>query len=194
LLPASVTISVLQLLHGWHLTETYRRPVFLWMLPAVAIGLLTVLIVGQWNLNGVVGGVLLLSSLTRLLPKASSALEKLVQRHDRLGYVITGLTHGVTNLGGALLTIMVNSLCRDKATIRANIACAYLAMALVQLSILMVLQRYAWGLHTIVLPMVAMAAYFLIGQRLFIRSHAALYYHLMTFCMAVYGVILILKV
>src|SRR6185437_9177644 len=79
-----------------------------------------------------------------------------------------GLVHGVSNLGGGILTLIVGSVYEDKANTRKHIAFGYGMMATIQLAVLffttsLKLELALW----IALPLIAVLSYVMVGARMF---------------------------
>ena len=57
----------------------------------------------------------------------------LVVRHERFYFILMGIVHGLTNLGGPLLTVAVHSKGYEKRTTRATVAASYATFATFQI-------------------------------------------------------------
>ena len=193
LLPCSIIVSLLQLRNGWFQVQIYKLAVIQYMLPAVVLGLVLIIYYLTINLNLIVGSMLILTSLARLFSNINSKLENFLGRYFRLGFVITGLIHGLTNLGGASLVIITNYIYSDKGQIQANIAYAYLFMALSQLIVLLFTSSFLFSLNVLLLPFISGAIYIYFGSYIFNLSSDKFYYNLMSSLILVYGFLLIFK-
>src|SRR6185312_3533094 len=102
------------------------------------------------------------------------------------GLTLIGFVHGLTNMGGGLLTAFVNSLYAEKVAVRAGIALGYLIMAVVQFALVLLLKGPQGSFAEIALLLgLTMSAYLLLGRKLFTRSPQLVYQHSMTVLMAV---------
>ena len=120
-------------------------------------------------------------------------LEGWVRRRLDALLVLLGLVHGASNLGGGILAWIVGSLHRDKHEIRRQIAFCYGLMALTQLATLLVTHPPAVDLGLcVLLPALALASYFLIGQRMFRMTSTAVYHQALTGLIAAFGILLVL--
>lgn len=105
-----------------------------------------------------------------------------------------GLVHGLTNLGGALLAILVTGQHGEKGAIRYMVAHYYLAFGAVQILMIATLlgetERLLQGL-----PMagVAAAVYLLIGNRIFLWTANPIYQNGLTLFISVYGIAVLLS-
>ena len=102
-----------------------------------------------------------------------------------------GLVHGLSNMGGGLLTVLVSSTHREKESIRANIAFGYLVFAASQLLVLAMLSPGAFSLNSVILALVSLLTYATVGNLLYLKSPRAVYQHLITLLVLAYGVVLI---
>lgn len=136
LLPISIGISLSQIVRSPRDVDLgFISGVLRWTLPCVVLFLVVAL---RTNLNFglLIAGLLLLFALKGHW----TALRKLLDGtalYARLWLVSIGITHGLTNLGGSLLSMRVQQLGHGKDAARATIAAAYLTLAIVQLMTLM---------------------------------------------------------
>ena len=106
-----------------------------------------------------------------------------------------GLTHGMTNLGGALLAIMASGRSTDKMVIRYTIAYYYLAFSIIQMFVISVLlQRHDILIANLPAAAIAAAIYLLIGNRIFSSTSDPTYNKALTVFMVVYGVVVLLEI
>jgi hypothetical protein len=193
LLPCSIAVSALQIADGGGLTlEPIRRKFLLYTAPAVLLATGGVLMFGSVHqLRAAVGVMLLATAATRV-----SHLRDVLVRHVRNNMppllVGLGLIHGLSNLGGGLLSVIVSSCFTDKGDIRRHVAFAYGLMASLQLLVVLTTARprVDWVLWS-VLPVLAAACYLLFGRRVFRRVAAQPYQVGLTGMIAGYGVLLV---
>ena len=102
-----------------------------------------------------------------------------------------GLIHGLSNMGGGLLTVLVSSSNHEKDSIRANVAYGYLIFAAAQLTVLALLNPSAFSLSSVILSVVSLLTYGTVGQVLYLKSPKAVYQQLITVLVLAYGAILI---
>ncbi|MEP7153537.1 MAG: hypothetical protein ABI856_17695 [Nitrospira sp.] len=60
------------------------------------------------NIGGVAGLFLIVAALKSVYPPFNRLIESLV-RYERTYFVVMGIVHGLTNLGGSLLTAIIHS-------------------------------------------------------------------------------------
>ena len=192
LLPASLLISLMQVLHGRQHIGELRNRVLLYCIPFIAIGLALVLSdLLVLDIRVLVGATLIFSAVARLNQRIHGALASLLKRYTPAYLMGMGFLHGISNMGGGFLTIFVGTLYSDKEKTRANIAFGYLVFAASQIAVLLVLQPQALGIRALGLTAVAFAAYLTIGNLIFLKSSRAVYQRLITAFMMAYGVLLI---
>ncbi|MDI1230216.1 MAG: hypothetical protein PSV18_03820 [Methylobacter sp.] len=138
LLPVSIAISALQVLRHYEDIDTgFYKNVLVYSVPLVVVFLMLVTTV-KINISLVIGGVLIFVALESF----STAIEKTLQsiaRHEKIYLMAMGLVHGVSNLGGSLLTVMVYSKKYSKNKTRVTTAASYATFALCQLATLFVM-------------------------------------------------------
>lgn len=136
LLPASLSINLVQV---WRdrasVDRGFLRRVLVFSLPAIAAALLITERL-QVTLELVVGLMLVCVALLQVSSRVERAVTWLTS-FDRMCFVVMGAVHGLTNLGGSLLTVLVHSRGYSKSRARATAAASYGAFALVQLVTLM---------------------------------------------------------
>ncbi|HET9642105.1 MAG TPA: TSUP family transporter [Burkholderiaceae bacterium] len=144
LLPVSIGISLSQAVAE---RDCIDRPLvgrtLKYAVPMVIVFLAAALTL-RARLGLVVAALLLLYAIKGIWPPLASALNRLA-RWDRLWLVATGAVHGLTNLGGSMLTLLVHEKGWPKAMSRATIAACYLVFATFQLALLLLKQPGAAG-------------------------------------------------
>ena len=195
LLPCSIVISTLQVISGGGFRlEPIRKQFLLFTAPTVLIGTIVILTWGgKIDIRAVVGGMLVVTGTIRLLGPIRDRVFGLIR--DRLPIFLAGLglVHGISNLGGGLLTLIVSSTFEDKNQIRKHVAFGYGLMASIQLGTLVVtgfpaLQLGLW----MTLPVLAGMTYWSVGQWMFLRTRQATYQLSLTGLLIAYGAVLLL--
>lgn len=195
ILPASFAISLLQVLAAGSSRVPVSRHLYLLCLPGIAVGLWITEYsrLGSWT-NTLIGGTLLLSASVRFWPPSRRLLTTMLERHLPTYHLIMGIIHGLTNLGGAMLAILVSGTNTEKEAIRYTVAHYYLAFSTIQ----MLLLATVMGHHNMLvanLPssVVAAVVYLLVGNRIFVRTNNPTYNFALTIFIAVYGVVVLLE-
>ena len=126
LLPCSVTISLIQVVNDYKLIEAKKRAVYL-VIPTLVLGLaLVVTYENGINITRIVGVFLLLIGVIRFSSKLQALLSSTVKKHIQIYYIIIGVVHGISNMGGGPLSILMSTIYSKKEIIRANVAFIYL--------------------------------------------------------------------
>lgn len=132
LLPVSIAISCLQMLkHYRHIDHVLYKNVLIYSVPLVMAFLVLVTSI-KINIGLLIGFLLIFVALKSFSTAIENALQSIV-KYERLYLVITGLVHGMSNLGGSLLTVMIVSKKYPKDQTRATAAACYATFAFCQL-------------------------------------------------------------
>jgi hypothetical protein len=171
LLPCSILISALQVRKagGVRPLDRLNKQFLMFTAPGVLVGTVVILAAGSTvSVKPIVGAMLVVTAALRSVRRLRVGLETFVRRHLSKLLITLGVVHGLSNLGGGILTVIVGSLFDDKENVRKHIAFAYGLMAIVQLVTLITTTdvMITWWLW-LVLPTLAAAMFFLVGQRLF---------------------------
>ncbi|HIF54271.1 MAG: hypothetical protein ABGX68_03555 [Methylococcales bacterium] len=138
LLPISIAINSLQILkHYQGIDVGFYKNVLLYTLPFVVLFLFFVSI-AKININMLVGGFLVLVALKSYFPIMEKALQRMM-KYERIYLAVMGIIHGLTNLGGSLLTAVVHAKSYEKDTTRVTVAICYATFAVFQLITLFLL-------------------------------------------------------
>jgi uncharacterized protein len=195
LLPSSMTISFLQILSGGGFgLDSLRKQFLVFACPTVLIGTVVVLTWGPGlNIRAVVGAMLLMTGAIRLLRRTREVVAASIRLHVRPSLTMLGIIHGLSNLGGGILTLIVSSLFADKTTVRRQVAFCYGVMASIQLAVVFLTgpPRVPVGL-AVTLPVVAAITFVSLGQWAFGRTSQATYQRGLTAILLAYGAVLVL--
>jgi uncharacterized membrane protein YfcA len=196
LLPCSIMISFLQVVStGGFTLEPIRRRLLIFTAPAVLAGTLFILLAGaSLNIRLVVGAMLVVTGAIRLLGPLDRRVRAFVRRHVSPFLAVLGIVHGLSNLGGGILTFVMGSVYEDKDRVRKHIAFGYGMMAIIQLAALLITTSVHVTALVVVLPLLAGLTYFAVGQRLFAWTRPAVYQWSLTTLILGYGLLLMVKV
>jgi uncharacterized protein len=193
LLPCSITVSLLQVATSGGLTlEPIRRLFVIVTVPSVLVATAVALMFGSPHQTRAVVGLTLVLTAAIRLGRFQSLLAGFVRRHLAPFMLALGILHGLSNLGGGVLTVIVGSRYTDKESIRRHIAFAYGAMACVQLAVVFLTKRpqLNWVLW-VLLPVLAGGIYVLVGQRVFRRARQGVYQFCLTVVIFGFGLLLV---
>ncbi len=195
LLPCSIVISALQIADGGPTFEPIRRKLLVFTAPAVLVGTLLILVVLRHavNIRHIVGAMLVVTAAIRLPGRLRVTMQAFVRARLEPLLILLGLVHGVSNLGGGVLTMIVGSVYEDKASIRKHIAFGYGLMASIQLAVLLLttsINLKAMLTLWIALPLLAALSYLLVGARIFKATGEAAYQWSLTALIGIFGLLL----
>jgi uncharacterized protein len=132
LLPVSVSINALQLIKHHSLIDIkFVKNVLRYSVPVVVLFLLLVSI-GKTNISLIIGSFLIFVALKEIFPRIKVMLEQMLH-YEKSYLVVMGVVHGLTNLGGSLLTAIAHAKHYSKNKARATIAVCYGLFAVFQL-------------------------------------------------------------
>ncbi|GDX84069.1 hypothetical protein LBMAG43_01110 [Methylococcaceae bacterium] len=138
-LPISIAISLFQVIkHIDYVDKIFFKKVLRYCIPVIVLFLALITSI-KINVGFIMGIFLLLVALKSFLPQVDNTLKSIV-KYERLYLIITGLVHGVSNLGGSLLTVMIYSKQYPKDTTRVTAAACYAMFAFFQLITLLIMQ------------------------------------------------------
>jgi hypothetical protein len=132
LLPISLAINLLQIFqHHAHIDFAFYRKILLMTLPPIAVFLFLVTHL-RINIGLIIGPFLLFIALKEF----STAIARIIDRmmhYETVYFVVIGVVHGLSNLGGSLLTAIVHHKNYEKDVARVTVAASYGTFAVVQL-------------------------------------------------------------
>jgi uncharacterized membrane protein YfcA len=114
-----------------------------------------------------------------------------IKKFGRISLMLTGIVHGISNQGGAMLTILMRSIYSDKEKIRTNIAFAYLLFGLSQLSVLLWFDVKIVSWNSIIYGLVTLTLYQVLGKNLFKSLNQRFFNLIFAIFMIFYGILLI---
>ncbi|MGR9108597.1 MAG: TSUP family transporter [Gammaproteobacteria bacterium] len=168
LLPISIAINVLQIVrHHVHVDRDFYAHILIYTIPFVVLFLFLVT-TSKINIAFLIGVFLLFVALKSYSAAVERYLESLV-RYERIYLVVMGIVHGLTNLGGSLLTAIVHAKGYPKDVTRVTVASAYATFAIFQiLTLLFALGdlQVNWFIHGI---------YLTVGAWIYICTEEMLY-------------------
>tara|TARA_Y100000816_G_C25932417_1_gene486243 strand:- start:52 stop:771 length:720 start_codon:yes stop_codon:yes gene_type:complete len=132
LLPISILINILQLKEDYKSVDlSFFKKLSFISLPIISFALFFS-VESDFQMNIVVGLLVVFIGLKNYVSKLRVFMKKIMNL-DTVYFVVLGIIHGISNLGGSLLSSKVFDLEYDKIKKRATIAACYLLMALTQL-------------------------------------------------------------
>jgi len=132
LLPVSLIINSFQLVVSYKdIDFVFYKRMLIYTTPFIVLFLFFVTST-ELNINPFIGCFLVLIALQKQFPKLNKQLHKFM-KFESIYLALMGIIHGLTNLGGSLLTAVIHNKELPKEKTRATIAVCYLTFALFQI-------------------------------------------------------------
>lgn len=194
LLPISIAINMLQVVkHYPYIDLKLYKNVLLYSIPFIVLFLFIVTHISI-NIGLVIGVFLMFVALKNSSARIEQSLQKMIQ-YEKTYLVIMGIVHGITNLGGSLLTALVHEKNLAKHNTRVTVAICYASFALFQLLTLLFV-GYDSGLSyadNMMLLQMSVITFLLTEELLYERIDNQKYTQLFAVFLAVSGLLLIFK-
>jgi len=161
LLPTSILISLLQLKDNiLNVDIVFYKKLIIYCIPFIIISLYySTNILTQTNLF--IGICLVIISLKNRIQLINKIL-RFLDQYERVYFILMGILHGITNLGGSLLSASIFNKDFSKLAKRSTIAICYLSMAIIQIITLFFILNNKEILNVINIP------YWFLGALVFI--------------------------
>lgn len=193
LLPCSVTISLIQVVNDYKLIEAKKRAVYL-VIPTLVLSLaLVVTYENGINITRIVGVLLLLIGVIRFSSKLQALLSSTVKKHIQIYYIIIGVVHGISNMGGGPLSILMSTIYSKKEIIRANVAFIYLILAMFQLVVLSIISNTSLRSEVMLLIPISLASYIFTSKFISSEVKDKKYTFILNVMVLGYGVLAVIK-
>ena len=194
LLPVSLTINGIQVTKDWRwIDRGFYFKTLLYTIPLVVAFLFLVTRV-DINMAVLVGVFIIFVALKNVFARVGRLVEKAI-RFERTYFTSMGIVHGLTNLGGSLLTAAVHSKNYPKDAARATTAVSYGTFAVFQIATLAFalegLDRSVWE-HLLYVATGA-TVFFVTETLIYSRIDNDRYGRLLAVLLFVSGVVLVLK-
>jgi len=193
LLPCSVTISLIQVVNDYKLIEAKKKAIYL-VIPTLVLSLaLTVTYADGINITRIVGILLLLIGIIKFSSKLQALLGSMVKKQIQVYYIIIGVVHGVSNMGGGPLSILMSTIYSKKEIIRANVAFVYLILAIFQLIVLSTISNAILRNEVLWLIPISMVSYIFTSKFISLKVNDRKYAFVLNLMVLVYGVLAVIK-
>ena len=193
LLPCSVTISLIQVVNDYKLIEAKKKAVYL-VIPTLVLSLaLVVTYANGINITRIVGILLLLIGVIKFSSKLQALLGLMVKKHIQIYYIIIGVVHGISNMGGGPLSILMSTIYSKKEIIRANVAFIYLILAIFQLVVLSIISNTSLRSEVIWLIPISLVSYIFTSKFISSKVNDKKYTFILNVMVLVYGVLAVIK-
>jgi hypothetical protein len=194
LLPTSILISIFQLKNNLNKIDIqFYKKLFLFSIPPI------ILFFYLTNLNSIrinifVGIFLVVVAIKENILSINRMIKFLI-KYESLYLMIMGMIHGITNLGGALLSAIVFSKNLSKDSKRTTIAICYLTFALFQIITLIIAfnDNSFLNIFNFVYWILGPVTFFTVEKYLYFRIDGRKYIKYSNFFLFVLGLMLIIK-
>lgn len=194
LLPASVAISLLQVLEEEVVDRSFIKTFFTWCMPPLGLTLAAVLTWGvHVPLEMVLGLVLLAFALVRLVPGATMHATAIVRCNLTTWMVAMGVVHGLSNMGGSVLSIVASTQFPDKRGTRRAISFCYLCFGVLQIGLVVTLRPESLTPQNLLMVPLAALVYRVFGRRGFHLASEKAFHLMFTGFVLFYAALLIAK-
>ena len=194
LLPVSLSINAIQIARYYQeIDQSFYFKVLLFTVPLIVLSLF-LLTTSNVNVGAIVGVFLIFVGLQNYSSKIAEMLQVLV-KYEKLYLMTMGIIHGLTNLGGSLLTAIVHSKHLEKHATRVTVAAAYATFAIFQIATLYVANQNTdiMLLHIVSYLIFALFIYVVAEEAIYISIENQQYRLLFSGFLFVSGIVLIVK-
>ena len=192
LLPISITISLLQLISFKTPNKKIIFEYNLFCLPFLVLFLIIALnFKDVLNFKFYVAIILIISSILSLKKDTFLPLKKLVSEYKKFILIFIGSVHGLTNMGGGLLSVfssLINN--KEKKYTRNFISYSYLTMGLIQYIILMFLEYKNLNFSKVYYILLVLIVY-LPSQKIFKKVNNILFSKIISIIALLYGLMIL---
>lgn len=164
ILPSSILISLLQAIRSYKLIEGAEYT-YMFTLPMVFIGLLLVtLVYDDINIKYIIGVMLILISLIRGFPFVRHQLRRFIHKNIVFYNVIMGGVHGISNMGGGMLVVLMSTIHDKREVVLVNVAYTYLLFGVIQMITLMFFSQESINIYAIPIAAISVVVYMLANK------------------------------
>lgn len=188
-LPASLSISLAQLYSHHHLVEAKGNAYLYTLLPAMISLVILLNYEEAWDVTKIVGSFLIMIGLLRTFKTSMAHLSLFINKKPRYFYLLTGIVHGLSNMGGGPLTILMAAIHKNKNSVRVNIAFVYCLFCIMQLSVLAFARPDAFNLNYLLFPLLSLLVYRVFNAPLMKKVNESKFQNAITFIILIYGLI-----
>ena len=194
LLPAPILVNCFQLRNNLkNIDQHFYKNLILFCLPGIFIALY-LFQSKEVNTNFIIGILLIIISLQSMVGSIQSGL-RIILNYEKFYLIVMGILHGLTNLGGSLLSGAVLSKNLPKNSKRATIAISYCSMACIQILTLTTQTKFNtflnknYFLYWVSAPII----FFLVGKYLYYSVDEKLYKKISNFFLFLMGLTILIK-
>ena len=168
LLPISILINLFQIAKDYRCVDLgFYKNILICTIPSVVIFLFIVTTL-KINIGMIIGMFLMFVAAKDYSLKVSKIIKFLV-RYEKIYFFIMGAIHGLTNLGGSLLTAIVHSKDYEKHVTRVTVAASYATFAIFQMLTLLI------SGHSVEISWWEISIYLITSVTIFLLTEKAIY-------------------
>ena len=192
LLPSSLFVSLLQIIDSRSLYTKKSLSSLLSVLPTLVVALLIAsYFETKLDIKFLVGMFTLLVVVIRFSRRIQETTRAFLSHHQSILIPVIGFVHGLSNMGGALLTTHCAFSYPNKKAARAHVSLGYFLMVTCQIVVLslsnhMLLSNKIW-----LFPMISSLSYLIVGRQSFAMASENIYQHSLTVLLLIIGLMLV---
>lgn len=145
----------------------------------------------ELDVSLIIGFILIFIALKDYSKFLKKYLNKLLG-YDKSFFIVMGAIHGMTNLGGSLLTAKILNTNLNKVQKRSTVAISYMSFALFQILTIFIL-KYKFDINNLYYVFVGLSTYLIVNKLVFKRISNRKYDKLFAFFLFISGFAIILK-
>ena len=196
LLPASAAISWSQVwdFKQYKLDGGYRKLFLMICIPCLVAGMfLTQHLDLKFEIKVFITVMLFVAFTLRTSSRLTVRLQAFMRRRLKIALAAMGMIHGLSNMGGSILTPLVSSLYQDKNKVLAGVSFDYAFMATFQLLVLILIQGKPFYAHYLIGSAISLSVRYLIGKRVFAFTKDEYYQRLINGFILANAIVLVLS-
>lgn len=196
LLPASAAISWSQVwdLKEYKLDGGYRKLFLMICLPCLVAGMfMTQYFDLKFEIRVFITVMLFVAFILRTSSRLNARLQDFMRKHLKFALGSMGAIHGLSNMGGSILTPLVSSLYPEKNKVLAGVSFDYAFMASFQLLVLVLIQGKPFHAHYLIGSVISLSVRYLIGKRVFAFTKDQYYQRLINGFILANAIVLVLS-
>ncbi|HCW48223.1 MAG TPA: hypothetical protein DGH25_12790 [Erwiniaceae bacterium] len=143
------------------------------------------------SLHGIIAAILIFTAVSRFSRRISGYLRRFIENNSRKYLVVMGCVHGLSNMGGSLLSAYAVTRHQMKQEVLGCIVTGYLLFGIVQLCTLHYVNALNLNITTLASCLAAAAVFLLVGNRIFKALNDSFYQHIFSGFMLVYAALMI---
>jgi hypothetical protein len=191
LLPISASINLLQIFKDYKYIEfSIYKNILIYTVPFIIIFLYLIATLNI-DITLFIGLFLIIISLKQYSTIIKESINNLL-KYNRFFYISMGIIHGITNLGGALLTAKIFHTDLNKYEKRATIAMSYMTFAVFQIITIVILTNL-YNFAYLIYVVLGVSIYLLVNKMFFHKITNNNYDKIFAVFLLITGIMLLYK-